>query len=138
MPTKLMGAALPAADPVGSRSTHSPYLALPPDRRVPLLEGIEAFDGRFGGVVRRRYLTILAVAQRRSSGAAELIAAKAKTETHAVGEGVWNRPTTGRLTVGRNNLGSGQWTWSFRTTTILDARLSRRGWRRTPPPPDAS
>jgi SAM-dependent methyltransferase len=46
-------------------STYSPYLAVPAERRAPLLEGIEKLvNERFGGVVRRRYLSVLAVARR--------------------------------------------------------------------------
>jgi len=57
-----------ASDAVGLLSTYSPYLALPPERSVPLLAGIEALiHDRFGGAVTRRYLTILALAERRGS-----------------------------------------------------------------------
>lgn len=46
--------------------TYSPYLALPAERREPLLAGIRALiDERFGGEVTRRYLSVLAVARRR-------------------------------------------------------------------------
>ena len=56
------------ADAVGLLSTYSPYLALPPDPRAALLEGIEALiNDRFGGAVTRRYLAILTVAGRRGA-----------------------------------------------------------------------
>lgn len=55
-----------AADARTLLSTYSQYLRLPADRREPLLAGIEDLvRDRFGGHVTRRYLAVLAVAQRR-------------------------------------------------------------------------
>lgn len=53
-------------DAVGLLSTYSPYLRVPPERREKLLAGIADIVGTdFGGSVSRRYLAILAVAERR-------------------------------------------------------------------------
>jgi SAM-dependent methyltransferase len=53
-------------DAVGLLSTYSPYLRVPAERRVPLLAGIaDIVRTDFGGTVSRRYLAVMAVAERR-------------------------------------------------------------------------
>jgi SAM-dependent methyltransferase len=54
------------ADAIGLLQTYSPYLRVPPDRRARLLDGIaDIVRDQFGGTVTRRYLAVLAVAERR-------------------------------------------------------------------------
>lgn len=53
------------ADAVGLLSTYSSYLRVPPERRAQLFAGIaDIVASRFGGMVTRRYLAVLAVAKR--------------------------------------------------------------------------
>jgi len=53
------------ADAVALLSTYSSYLRVPPERRTRLLDGIaDIVETDFGGTVTRRYLGVLAVAER--------------------------------------------------------------------------